>query len=122
MSSILIRQIKGLAGIQPEGENLLKGSALNELQIINDAYLFIEQNKIVSFGKDEECPVDRADQMINAEGRYILPAFCDSHTHIVFAAWRENEFVYRLKGHTYEEIARQGGGILNSAARLQAKA
>jgi imidazolonepropionase len=75
---------------------------------------------ISQFGPDQECPIERADETIDCFGKIVLPAFCDSHTHLVFAAWRENEFVDRIKGLTYEEIANSGGGILNSAARLQA--
>lgn len=90
------------------------------LESIDDAYLFIENGKIKSFGTDASCPFERADETIDCSGRIVMPAFCDSHTHLVFAAWRENEFVDRIHGLTYEEIAKRGGGILNSAARLQA--
>lgn len=90
------------------------------LESIDDAYLFIENGKIKSFGTDASCPIERADETIDCSGRIVMPAFCDSHTHLVFAAWRENEFVDRIHGLTYEEIAKRGGGILNSAARLQA--
>ena len=90
------------------------------LQSMSKAYLLIEDEKIKSFGPDGECPVDRADQIIDCTGKIVLPAFCDSHTHLVFASWRAGEFVDRIKGLTYEEIAQKGGGILNSAAKLQA--
>jgi imidazolonepropionase len=90
------------------------------LNTLENAYLFVEDGKITHFGKDAECPIERADEVIDCTGRIVMPAFADSHTHLVFAAWRENEFVDRIKGLTYEEIARRGGGILNSAARLQA--
>ncbi len=92
---------------------------MSHLQSIDNAYLFAEDGKIKSFGPDKECPVERADEIIDCSGRIVMPAFCDSHTHLVFAAWRESEFVDRIKGLTYEEIAERGGGILNSAARLQ---
>lgn len=92
---------------------------MRHLQSIDNAYLFAEDGIIKSFGPDTGCPVDRADQIIDCTGRIVLPAFCDSHTHLVFAAWRESEFVDRIKGLTYEQIAERGGGILNSAARLQ---
>ncbi|HJW31637.1 MAG TPA: hypothetical protein VJ508_20590, partial [Saprospiraceae bacterium] len=119
-STILLRHIKSLVGIQPPEVNRLNGRAMNNLQSISDAFLYIEGNQIKSFGPDSTCPIDRADQVIDCSGRLVFPAFCDSHTHLVFAAWRENEFADRIKGMTYEEIAKRGGGILNSAARLQA--
>ncbi|MBP7239103.1 MAG: imidazolonepropionase [Saprospiraceae bacterium] len=115
----MLRRISTLAGILDEGVNRLKGAQMSHLQSIHNAYLFAEDGKIKSFGPDQECPVDRADEIIDCTGRIVLPAFCDSHTHLVFAAWRESEFVDRIKGLTYEEIAERGGGILNSAARLQ---
>ncbi len=90
-----------------------------KLHTIENAYLLIEHDHIVAFGPDQECPVDRADEVIDCLGKMVLPAFCDSHTHLVFAAWRENEFVDRAKGISYEEIAKKGGGILNSATKLQ---
>ena len=92
---------------------------MRHLQSIDNAYLFAEDGIIKSFGPDTECPVERADEIIDCTGRIVMPAFCDSHTHLVFAAWRESEFVDRIKGLTYEQIAERGGGILNSAARLQ---
>ncbi len=91
-----------------------------KLASIPNAYLFIEGDKIKSFGSDSECKIDRVDQIIDCSGKIVLPSFCDSHTHLVFAAWRANEFVDRINGLTYEEIAQRGGGILNSATKLQA--
>ena len=93
---------------------------MSELNIMEDAYLLSENGVITHFGPDKDCPYDRANKTIDCTGRFVMPAFCDSHTHLVFAAWRENEFVDRIKGLTYEEIAKRGGGILNSAARVQA--
>ncbi len=98
----------------------LKGSRLKDLATIDHAYLLAENGIIRSFGPDAMCPVDRADEVVDCSGRIVLPAFCDSHTHLVFAAWRNDEFVDRIRGLSYEEIAERGGGILNSAARLQA--
>lgn len=108
-----------MAGILDKGVNRLKGAQMRHLQSIDNAYLFAEDGIIKSFGPDTECPVERADEIIDCTGRIVMPAFCDSHTHLVFAAWRESEFVDRIKGLTYEQIAERGGGILNSAARLQ---
>lgn len=92
---------------------------MSEFKDLADAFLLIEDGRIVLFGPDQVCPIDRADTVIDCSGKMVLPAFCDSHTHLVFAAWRENEFVDRIKGLSYEEIAKRGGGILNSAAKLQ---
>src|SRR5687767_15264731 len=92
---------------------------MSELNLLQNAYLLIENDIIQHFGPDDECPYDRADKIVDCTDQIVLPAFCDSHTHLVFAAWRESEFVDRIKGFTYEEIAKNGGGILNSAARLQ---
>ena len=117
--SLLLRRISTLAGILDEGVKRLKGAQMRHLQSIDNAYLFAEDGIIKSFGPDMECPVERADEIIDCTGRIVMPAFCDSHTHLVFAAWRESEFVDRIKGLTYEQIAERGGGILNSAARLQ---
>lgn len=83
-----------------------------------NAYLLIEGERIAGFGPMSACP-DRADLVMDLTGRWVLPAWCDSHTHLVFAASRESEFVDRIKGLSYEEIARRGGGILNSAKKLR---
>lgn len=88
------------------------------LPVVHDAYLLLENDRIAAFGLMENCP-ERADKTLDASGRMVFPSWCDSHTHIVFAATREEEFTDRIRGLTYEEIARRGGGILNSAQRLQ---
>ena len=118
-STLLLRRISTLAGILPEGVLRLKGREMSEFKELANAFLWIVDGKIVQFGPDHECPIDRADQVIDCSGKMVLPAYCDSHTHLVFAAWRENEFVDRIKGLSYEEIAKRGGGILNSASKLQ---
>ena len=117
MKSILIRNIKSLAGIREAGMKLVRGAQMKTLPSIENAFLLIENGIIKSFGKNEDAP-ERAAEIINAEGRLILPAWCDSHTHIVYSGSRENEFAYKINGLTYEEIAALGGGILNSAKRL----
>ena len=117
--TLLLRHIGLLTGIQPATTERLKGNDMGILHTIGDAYVFMEDGLIKNFGPDAECLYDRADKVIDCSGRIVLPAYCDSHTHLVFAAWRESEFVDRIHGLTYEEIARRGGGILNSAARLQ---
>lgn len=119
MPGLLIRNIRLL--VQAESANrrvLAKGREMSELPCIPDAYLLAENGRIKAFGPMTECP-ERADEVIDATDRLVLPAWCDSHTHIVFAATREEEFVDRIRGLSYEEIAERGGGILNSARKLQ---
>jgi len=118
---ILIKNIKGLVGTHREGVRFLRGKEMNSLPIIKDAFLAIEDGEIALFGSMDEWGgiTDwRNLEVIDAEGRFVLPAWCDSHTHLVFAASRELEFEDRIKGLTYEEIAARGGGILNSAEKL----
>lgn len=117
--SLLIRNIGELAGIQPAGKRMLKGTEMAELHTLSNAWLLLENDRIAGFGKMEELPSGTFQNEIHAEGRTVLPTWCDSHTHIVYAASREKEFVDRIKGLSYEEIARRGGGILNSAKRLR---
>lgn len=122
MGKILIKNIKGLVQY---GENLPKfrsGKEMRELPVLKDAFLAIEDGVIVAYGSMSDWGgiTDwRELEVIDAEGKYVLPAFCDAHTHLVFAKSREEEFVDRIHGLTYEEIAQRGGGILNSARRLQ---
>jgi len=121
MSNLLIKNIKGLAGILENKVPALRGKDLAALEIIENAFLAVEDGTISMYGKMEDLAglTDWNDvEVIDAEGKYVLPAFCDSHTHIVFAKTREDEFVDRIKGLTYEEIGKKGGGILNSARKL----
>ncbi len=121
MNNILIKNIKGLAGILEDNISALRGKALNNLNTIENAYLAIEEGIIVDYGKMEDLQgiTDwRNLEVIDAEGKFVLPAFCDSHTHLVFAKTREDEFVDRINGLSYEEIGKKGGGILNSARKL----
>lgn len=87
------------------------------LPSIENAFLLIEEGRIKSFGEMKDSP-ERADQVINAEGKFVFPCWCDSHTHVVYANSREEEFVDRINGLSYEEISKRGGGILNSAKHL----
>lgn len=119
LPSRLFRRIKTLHGIQPQGVERLNGHAMKEAGTLDNAYLWIEGGIIKAFGPDSECPIQNADEVIDASGRIVIPAYCDSHTHLVFSSWRENEFEQRVSGFTYEEIAQAGGGILNSARKLQ---
>lgn len=122
MSKILIKNIKGLVQCGENLPKLRRGEEMKELPIIENAFLAIEDGVIVAYGPMEDWGgiTDWRDlQVIDAEGKYVLPAYCDSHTHTVFARSREEEFVDRINGLSYEEIALKGGGILNSARRLQ---
>ncbi len=93
---------------------------MSVLPVLDNAWLLSENGIIHSFGKMADLPEIHADETIDATGKMVLPAWVDSHTHLVFAAPRDGEFTDRIKGLSYEEIARRGGGILNSARRLNA--
>lgn len=117
---MLITNIKGLVGIHPKEKLSLRGSELANLPILENAWLLLENGLIKDFGLMDKLPSPNdKHQTINAEGRFVLPSWCDSHSHIVFAASREEEFVMKIEGKTYEDIAAAGGGILNSARKLQ---
>jgi imidazolonepropionase len=122
MDSILIINIKQLVGIQ-ENINLryLKGKEMSVLNIIENAFLYVENELIADFGKMEDINLEyyNSSKIEDAQGKLVLPTWCDSHTHLVFAGYRQNEFVDKIKGLTYEQIAANGGGILNSAQLLQ---
>ncbi|SDR67221.1 imidazolonepropionase [Christiangramia echinicola] len=117
--NLLITNIKEL--LQVREPNILKvsGSEMKELPTIKNAWLLIEGNKIADYGSMENIPEIAADETIDATGKIVLPTWCDSHTHIVYAGNRELEFADRINGLSYEEIANRGGGILNSAKTLQ---
>ncbi|MBK8567504.1 MAG: imidazolonepropionase [Saprospiraceae bacterium] len=117
--SLLITNIKQLILTEESPrQKPLRGAELSQLSFIENAFLLIENKRIADFGPMERCP-ERADKTWDATGRFVLPSWCDSHTHLVFAKSREEEWVNRIKGMSYEEIANRGGGILNSANRLQ---
>lgn len=120
MAITLFKHIKELKGIIESDSFFRKGKQMDEVASIKDAYLIVEDDHIADYGKMEDLPDEHYDQVIDASGSYILPSFVDSHTHIVFASPREEEYVMRIKGASYEEIAENGGGILNSAKKLQA--
>lgn len=118
MPNLLIRNIKTLVQAETTPRALVQGADMAQLPVVHDAYLLLEHDRIAAFGAMADCP-ERADEVLDASGRMVFPSWCDSHTHIVFAATREEEFVDRIRGLSYEEIARRGGGILNSARRLR---
>lgn len=115
----LIFNIKELVQVRDEFVRKVSGAEMNALPSIKNAYLRIDNEKIEDFGSMSELKDFNADQIIDARGQTILPAWCDSHTHIVYAGHREGEFVDRINGLSYEEIAAKGGGILNSSKMLQ---
>lgn len=118
MSSIIITNIKQLAGIR-EAKVALRKNELGELPSIDNAWIIIEGEDIAAFGKMEGLKNKNIpSENIDATGKTVLPAWCDSHTHLVFAGSREEEFVDKIRGLSYAEIAARGGGILNSAKKL----
>lgn len=122
MGRIFIKNIGGLVQVREDFHVTLRGSELSHLPILENAFIAIEDGEVLDYGLMSDWPgiTDwRNLEVIDAEGGWILPGMIDSHTHLVFAKTREEEFVDRIKGLTYEEIAAKGGGILNSAAKLQ---
>ena len=121
MKKLLIKNIKGLVQVGENIPKVKKGLEMKNVPILENAFLALEDGEVVAYGlmEDWEGIDDWRDlEIIDASGKYVLPAFCDSHTHVVFAKSREEEFVDRINGLSYEEIALKGGGILNSARRL----
>lgn len=124
MGKILIKNIKELVQVLDSSVKKLSGKEMANLSTIKDAWLAIENDLIVGYGKMNEWGgiSDWTDlEVIDATGQLVFPTWCDSHTHLVFAASREDEFVDRINGLSYQEIAAKGGGILNSAKKLQEK-
>ncbi|MFT7252589.1 MAG: imidazolonepropionase [Flavobacterium sp.] len=117
MKTLLIN-IKELLQVRENSIKMVSGKEMNDLPIINDAFLLIENNIISDFGKMVDCPTDSEAKIIDVTGKIVLPTWVDSHTHIVYAGNRVQEFVDRINGLSYEEIANRGGGILNSAKKL----
>lgn len=121
---LFVKNIGTLAGLNPKGLMRRKGAEMSELLSIPDAWLFVTDGVFKAYGsmkedRDAAASFERqADTVVDAEGGSVLPSFCDSHTHLVFAGSREQEFVDKINGLSYAEIARRGGGILNSADRL----
>ena len=117
--TILITNIKELLQVRDETILKVSGLQMKELPTIKNAYLLIDNDTIVDYGEMSDVTGINADQIIDASGKLVLPTWCDSHTHIVYAGDRSQEFVDRINGLSYEDIANRGGGILNSAKTLQ---
>ncbi len=115
---IVLTNIKQLLQIRASNVQKVSGSEMKILPLIENAYLIIENDVIFDFGLMANLPNTPFDKKINCQGRIVLPTWCDSHTHLVFAANRADEFVDRINGLSYQEIANKGGGILNSAKKL----
>lgn len=116
---IIFKNIKELVQVREKKLKFVAGKEMSILPSISNAYLIIEDHEISDFGTMDNCPIGDFDDVIDATGKMILPTWCDSHSHIVYAGNREMEFVARINGKTYEQIANAGGGILNSAKTLQ---
>lgn len=117
---LLVKNIRTLVGIEYAPKLRLQGKEMGIVNTIDDAWLLVEDGRFAAFGAvaDGMPPLDDTAEVVDAEGGMVLPSWCDSHTHIVFAGSREQEFVDKINGLSYEEIARRGGGILNSADLL----
>ena len=115
---ILLINIKELLQVRDNSVKKVVGPLMKILPTIKNAFLLIENELIADFGLMENCPDVAADLIIDVTGKMVVPSWCDSHTHLVYAGNREHEFVNRINGMTYEQIADNGGGILNSATKL----
>jgi len=121
---LILQNIKELVQVDSKNRLWVAGKSMAKVQTIKNAFLIIQDEQIQDFGPMEKLSQDEFEtddliMEIDCSGKMVFPSYCDSHTHLVFAATRENEFVDRIKGLTYEEMAINGGGILNSAHRLQ---
>jgi len=120
MTTLFIN-IKELIQVRELSEDKVYGKDMGILPVINNAFMLIEDDTITNFGSMDNLDTRKADKVVDLTGRLVLPTWCDSHTHLVYADSREDEFVDRVKGLSYHEIAEKGGGILNSAKKLEHK-
>ena len=116
--SLLIKNIKKLIQCRTEDESYVSGKDMSSLPSLDNAFLYIKNDKIIDFGEMQDCLYSNVEEVYDAKGSMVLPSWCDSHTHIVYAGDRSSEFMDRIRGLTYQEIAEKGGGILNSAKLL----
>ncbi len=115
----LIKNIKELVQVENSPKLRVMGKEMAHIDTIKDAYLIVEDDKIADFGPMSELKEQTFDKEVDATGRMVFPSFCDSHTHMVYAGSREIEYIDKIRGLSYDEIAKRGGGILNSAKRVQ---
>jgi len=115
----LIRNIKELVQVENTPKLRVMGKEMAHIDTIKNAYLIVENDKIIDFGPMDELKEQTFDKEYDATGRMVFPSFCDSHTHMVYAGSREIEYIDKIRGLSYDEIAKRGGGILNSAKRVQ---
>lgn len=123
-SNLLITNIKGLVQVEDSPVEMVSGKMMSDIKVLNDSFLYLSDGLISDFGSMRSerlktlLSANSNIDTIDATGRFVFPSFCDSHTHIVYAGSREKEYVMKIKGMSYEEIAKNGGGILNSAKLL----
>ena len=116
--SLLVKNIGTLVGIDESGRLRVEGRAMADIATLENAWLLTDGERIKDYGTMGTLPSAEGCDVLDAEGGWLFPSFCDSHTHIVYAGSREQEFLDKINGLSYEEIAKRGGGILNSADRL----
>ena len=116
--NLLVKNIGTIAGIDESGRTRIEGKEMNEIAMLGNAWLLTDGTRIKDYGTMDSVPSTSGCEVIDAKGGWLFPSFCDSHTHIVYAGSREQEFLDKINGLSYEEIAKRGGGILNSADRL----
>ena len=115
---MLVKNIGTIVGIDESGRTRVSGKAMGEITMLENAWLLTDGARIKDYGTMDSVPAEGGYEVIDARGGWLFPSFCDSHTHIVYAGSREQEFLDKINGLSYEEIAKRGGGILNSADRL----
>ena len=116
--SLLVKNIGCIVGIDESGRTRVAGKEMADIGMLENAWLLTDGERIGSYGTMDTLPHEEGHEVIDAKGGWLFPSFCDSHTHIVYAGSREQEFLDKINGLSYEEIAKRGGGILNSADRL----
>ena len=116
--SLLVKNIGCIVGIDESGRTRAAGEEMSNIGMLENAWLLTDGERIGSYGTMDTLPHEEGHEVIDAKGGWLFPSFCDSHTHIVYAGSREQEFLDKINGLSYEEIAKRGGGILNSADRL----
>ena len=116
--SLLVKNIGCIVGTDESGRTRAAGEEMNNIGMLENAWLLTDNERICDYGTMDALPHEEGHEVIDAKGSWLFPSFCDSHTHIVYAGSREQEFLDKINGLSYEEIAKRGGGILNSADRL----